>query len=76
MIEHIKKWALEKLLSDFVKKINIPNRDITAIWKLNKEEIVTKIVQSIEKIIIDCIMKSLKDSKIEITGERNGQSNN
>lgn len=30
MIERIKKWALEKMLSDIVKKIKVPNQDILA----------------------------------------------
>ena len=71
MIEHIKKWALEKLLSDIVKKIKVPNQDILAFWREHKEEIVTKIVKVIEKTIIECIMKAVKDK-----GANNGQINN
>lgn len=71
MIEHIKKWALEKLLSDIVKKIKVPNQDILAFWHEHKEEIVTKIVKVVEKTIIECIMKAVKDK-----GANNGQINN
>ena len=71
MIEHIKKWALEKLLSDIVKKIKVPNQDILAFWHEHKEEIVTKIIKVVEKTIIECIMKAVKDK-----GANNGQINN
>lgn len=71
MIEHIKKWALEKLLSDIVKKIKVPNRDIIELWHLNKEEIVTKIIKVIEKTVIECIMKAVKEK----SGANNGQIN-
>lgn len=71
MIEHIKKWALEKLLSDIVKKIKVPNQDILAFWHEHKEEIVTKIVKVVEKTIIECIMKAVKEK-----GANNGQINN
>lgn len=71
MIEHIKKWALEKLLSDIVKKIKVPNQDILAFWHEHKEEIVTKIIKVVEKTIIECIIKAVKDK-----GANNGQINN
>lgn len=71
MIEHIKKWALEKLLRDIVKKIKVPNQDISVFWHEHKEEIVTKIVKVVEKTIIECIMKAVKDK-----GANNGQINN
>lgn len=71
MIEFIKKWALEKLLRDIVKNIKVPNQDISAFWHEHKEEIVTKIVKVVEKTIIECIMKAVKDK-----GANNGQINN
>ena len=71
MIEFIKKWALEKLLRDIVKKIKVPNQDILAFWHEHKEEIVTKIIKVVEKTIIECIMKAVKDK-----GANNGQINN
>lgn len=71
MIEHIKKWALEKMLRDIVQKIKVPNQDISTFWHEHKEEIVTKIVKVVEKTIIECIMKAVKDK-----GANNGQINN
>ena len=72
MIEHIKKWALEKLLRDIVKKLKVPNQYILAFWHEHKEEIVTKIVKVVEKTIIECIMKAVKEK----SGTDNGQINN
>ena len=79
MMKFLKKWALEQVLSDATKKLNIKDvskEKIAGIWEVKKDEIVKKIIQSIEKIVLDAIIKSLKEHGIELVGNKNGQIDN